>query len=210
LTGWRRRSNTPTLRGQQRVLDGNGRMGVGMQKHHLERVLFIVGNRHCGKSTQLRSMFRDVRLGTAGRIPIERKLDDFHRLTNDRFLYLRLSSPHELNESPRGFLAKTEDKIRAAHLELGTRWNFASALQANASKKMPDAVETCSTFVEHFHPERTRVAVLNPDRKGNFLAANGTLRDAHRLRHIPSVEVCRIDARDGKANGLLLADFFNF
>jgi hypothetical protein len=48
-----------------------------MQKHYLERVLFIVGNRHCGKSTQPRSMFRDVRLGTAGRIPIERKFDDF-------------------------------------------------------------------------------------------------------------------------------------
>jgi hypothetical protein len=65
-----------------------------MQRHHLERVLFVVGNRHCGKSTQLRSMFKDVRLSTAGSIPKDRKLADFHRLTNDRFLYLRLSSPH--------------------------------------------------------------------------------------------------------------------
>jgi hypothetical protein len=30
-----------------------------MQRHHLERVLFVVGNRHSGKSTQLRSLFQD-------------------------------------------------------------------------------------------------------------------------------------------------------
>ncbi len=71
-----------------------------MQRHHLERVLFVVGNRHCGKSTRLRSMFKDVRLSTAGSIPKDRKLVDFHRLTNDRFLYLRLSSPHELKGTP--------------------------------------------------------------------------------------------------------------
>jgi hypothetical protein len=69
-----------------------------MNDRYLERVLFVVGNRHTGKSTQLR-MFLDVRLGRNGQIPTERKPDDFHRLTNDRFLYLRLSSPHELKET---------------------------------------------------------------------------------------------------------------
>jgi len=181
-----------------------------MEKHHLERVLFVVGSRHCGKITQLRSIFRDVRFGTRVGIPRERKLDDFHRLTNDCFLYLRLSSPHELRESPKGFLRKAEGKIKMAHSEFGTRWNFASALQADASNKMPAAVETCSTFVEHFRPERTRVVFLNPDRKGDFLAANSILHDAHRLRRIPSLEMCWIDARDSEANGLFLADFFDF
>jgi len=75
-----------------------------MQRHYLERVLFVVGNRHCGKSTQLRSMFRDVRLVRTVAFPKDRKLADLHRLTNDRFLYLRLSSPHELKETPQGFL----------------------------------------------------------------------------------------------------------
>jgi hypothetical protein len=181
-----------------------------MQSHHLERVLFVVGNRHCGKSTQLRSMFKNVRLGTGGGIPKNRKLDDFHRLTNDRFLYLRLSSPHELKETLRGFLKKTENKIEAADSELGTRWNFASALQLDASNNMPDAIESCKAFVEHFNPERTRVIFLSPDRKGDFLPEKGILRDARRLRRIPSVEVCWIDARNSTANGLFLADFLNF
>jgi len=30
------------------------------------------------------------------------------------------------------------------------------------------------------------------------------------LREIPSVEICWIDARDRRVNGLLLADFFDF
>jgi hypothetical protein len=85
-----------------------------MSDKHLERVLFVVARRHCGKSTPLRSMFRDVRQGTAGEIPKDRKLKDFHRLMNERFLYLRLSSPHELKESPRVFLRKTKAKIDAA------------------------------------------------------------------------------------------------
>jgi hypothetical protein len=67
-----------------------------MSDRHLERVLFLIDGRHCGKSTQLRSIFLDVRLGTDGVIPRKRKLKDFHRLTNDRFLYLRLSSPQDL------------------------------------------------------------------------------------------------------------------
>lgn len=181
-----------------------------MQSHHLERGLFVVGNRHCGESTQLRSMFKDVRLGTGGDIPKDRKLADFHRLTNDRFLYLRLSSPHELKETLGGFLKKRENKIAAAHSELGTRWNFACAVQLDASNNMPDAIEICKIFVGHFQPERTRVSFLSPDRKGDFLAAKDILRGARRLRQIPSIEACWIDARNSTANGLILADFFNF
>jgi hypothetical protein len=120
-----------------------------MSDKHLERVLFVVAGRHCGKSAQLRGMFRDVRLGTAGEIPKDRKLKDFHRLTNERSLYLRLSWPHELKESPREFLRKTEAKIDAAEPALGRRWNFACALQREAANKMPDVVETVKLFVEY-------------------------------------------------------------
>jgi hypothetical protein len=159
-----------------------GRKGDRNAKNHLERVLFVVGNRHRGKSTQLRSMFRDVRLGTGGSIPKDRKLADVHRLTNDRFLYLRPSSPPELKETTRGFPKKTENKIKAANSELGTRWNLASALQLDASNNMPDAVETCAAFVEHFNPQRTCVFFLNPDRKGDFLPEKDVLRSARGLR----------------------------
>jgi len=103
-------------------------------------------------------MFRGVRLGPGGSIPKDRKLADFHRLTNDRFLCFRLRSPHELKETPRGFLRKTANKIKAANSEFGRRWNFASASQIDASNNMPDAIETCEAFVEHFKPERTPVA----------------------------------------------------
>jgi hypothetical protein len=84
-----------------------------MQRHHLERVLFMVGNRHSGKSTQLRSMFRDVRLGLRGSIPKGGKRADFHMLTNDRFLYLRLSSPHELKKTLRFAVRAMVDAIGA-------------------------------------------------------------------------------------------------
>jgi hypothetical protein len=185
-----------------------------MKDHCLERVLFVVGNHHSGKSTQLRSLFRDVRLGAGGTIPKQRKLDDFHRLSNEQFLYLRLTSPHELKESlgsgKRGvtnFLKKTEDKVASAPPTFGTRWNFASALQPDASNNMPNVVETCKAFVRYFGPERTRIVFLNPDRDGNFLAQGDIDPLSRRLRRIPSVEVCWIDARDSKGNGLLLADF---
>ncbi|HKW35855.1 MAG TPA: hypothetical protein VJN92_22810 [Candidatus Acidoferrum sp.] len=99
-----------------------------MTMHHLERVLFVVAGRHCGKSTQLRSLFRDVPLGNGGEIPSERKAKDFHRLTNERFLYLRLSSPHELKESPKEFLRKTREKVEDA--PVAWRWGGGGILPA--------------------------------------------------------------------------------
>jgi hypothetical protein len=65
-----------------------------MPRYHFERALFVVGEPNSGKSNQLRSMFRDVRLGTRGDIPTARKLDEVYRLSNERSLYLRLTSPH--------------------------------------------------------------------------------------------------------------------
>jgi len=180
-----------------------------MNDRYLERALFVVGNRHTDKSTQLRSMFLDVRLGSNGQIPTERKPEDFHRLTNDRFLYLRLSSPHELEETLPGFLRKTKDKIDKAKTRFGRRWNFASALQAQAVNNMPDVVETCEGFVDRFKPEPVRVIFLNPNRKDEFLDEKEVLGNARRLRRIP-VEVCWINAQDVAANGLFLADFFAF
>ena len=172
--------------------------------------MFVVAGRHCGKSTQLRSMFCDVRLGTKGEIPGEKKLRDFHQLTNERFLYLRLSSPHELKESPKEFLRKTRDKIEGARAEWGPRWNFACALQADPSHKMPDAIETVKVFVGYFAPERTRVTFLSPDRNDDVLPEDDVLRISRSLRRVPSVEVCWIDARHAIGNGLMLADFFAF
>jgi hypothetical protein len=133
-------------------------------------------------------MFLDVRLGNGGMIPTDRKLRDLHRLTNERFLYLRLSSPHELKESPREFLRKTRDKVEGAKAEWGRRWNFACPLQTDAFNKMPDAVESVKLFVDYFAPERARVVFLSPDRNGNLFLEEAALRLSRRLRGISSVE----------------------
>jgi hypothetical protein len=75
---------------------------------------------------------------------------------------------------------------------------------------MPDVVETIRAFVDRFSPERTRVAFLNPDRHGYHLPEGPQTIIVNRLRSMQSIEICAIDARDRTANGLLLADFFDF
>jgi hypothetical protein len=187
---------------------------------YLERALFVVGEPNSGKSTQLRSMFLDVRLGTNGIIPHGRRLEEIYRLSNERCLYLRLTSPHEAGEfigrEPRGlrnskdFFAKTS-KVVAKHVpRVARRWNFAGALQPNASDNMPDAETTCSALVQRFRPERTRIVILSPDRRGEHFPLERHLRLVGRLLEVPGIEICCIDARHREINGLFLADFFDF
>jgi hypothetical protein len=188
-----------------------------MAIYHFERALFVVGAPNAGKSCQLRSMFRDVRLGTGGDIPTARNVPEFYRLSIERCLYLRLTSPHEMMESIRkkhrahaNFLEKTAGKMEANTPQLARRWNFAGPLQSDAENHMPDLVATCRAFVRYFNPERTRVVFLSPDQHGACLQEAGHMHLVGRLRQIPSVEICWIDARDRAGNGLLLADFFDF
>jgi hypothetical protein len=190
-----------------------------MAAYHFERALFVVGEPNSGKSNQLRSMFRDIRLGTDGNIPRERKLPDFYRLSNERCLYLRLTSPHEAKESlgrkhgrnsPTNFLEKTAKKIEENTPRWGRRWNFAGALQPFSRNHMPGVVATCHAFVRRFNPERTRIVFLSPDRHCTCLQESEHVELVDGLRRIESVEVCWIDARERTVNGLLLADFFDF
>lgn len=188
-----------------------------MTSNYFERALFIVGDQNSGKSTQIRSMFRDFRLGANGSIPTKTNLVDVYRLSNERSLYLRLTSPHEAgewigrrpDEDAENFLDKTKEKIEANTPHAGVRWNFVCPLQPLGFKNMPDAANTVSAFARRFEPERTRVLFLSPDRHGSLL------QQAHLplvigLRGIPSVEIAWIDARDRTENGLLIADFFDF
>jgi hypothetical protein len=162
-------------------------------------------------------MFRDVRLGTERIIPASRNLTDLYRLSNERCLYLRLTSPHEVGEwlitNPRdeneNFLDKTEEKIRGSTPSFGRRWNFACPLQPQLHRNMPDVAVTVSEFVARFDPERTRVLFLSPDRHGQLLQQQH-LPLVARLRGIPSVEIGWIDARERTQNGLFVADFFDF
>ena len=189
-----------------------------MTSYYFERALFVVGEPNAGKSVQLRSMFRDIRFGTGGAIPNKRNFPELYRFSNERSLYMRLTSPHERKETighkyarraSANFLQKTARKIQLNSPDLGIRWSFACALQPYASNYMPDVVATCKAFVRHFDPERTRVVFLSPDQHGIVLQ-DDHVRFPERLRSLHSVEVVWIDGRDRSANGLFLADFFDF
>lgn len=175
--------------------------------HYVQRALFVVGEPNSGKSNQLRSIFRDARLGTGGKIPRgQPKLPETYRLSNECCLYLRLTSPHEMGESLNEFLRKTEDIIKRNTPQPGRRWVVYCALQPDAAKRMPGLVRICGAFLRRFNPERLRVVFLSPDRHGNDLQqAHTPLVD--RLREDSEIEICWVDARDREANGLLLADF---
>lgn len=171
---------------------------------YLERVLFVVAPQGFGKSTQLRAMFLDPRLGNGGKIPTHSKLPDTYSLGRERRLYLRLTSPHEYGESSAEFIRKARGKMD------GGRWNFAGALQPNAFKRMPDVVETVRRFQKALTPERVRLAFLAPNRQGITLDNFLPFRDLHSELQALGAEVVCVDARNREANGLLLADFFDF
>lgn len=170
----------------------------------LERALFVVAPRDSGKSTQLRSMFRDRRLGTQGTIPTASNISESYYLSNERRMHLRLTSPHEMGETPKEYMDKARGKM------VGGRWSFASAFQPEAYKQMPDIVETTRRFLSYFEPERLRVIFLSPNRHGaevsQFVPGRDLVDELLQL----DVEVACVDARRRTVNGLLLVDFFDF
>lgn len=172
---------------------------------YMERALFVIGDSNAGKSTQLRSMFLDRRFGMNGKIPTARKIREVYSLSNERWLYLRLTSPHEAGENLIDFIRKCEAKMKS-----GQRWNFAGPVQITKTKELGDAVEVVSAFVKHFSPERVRAVVLSPDRDGNPIAREVLAGIAIRLRAISQIEVICCDATSAQGNGLVYADFFDF
>lgn len=176
----------------------------------IERALFIVAPQDSGKSTVLRSMFLDRRLGTAGKPPSSshKKLVNVYHLSNERRLYLRLTSPHENWESPEDFMTKTRDKMENKG---SGRWCFAGPFQPNAFRNMPDVVTSVKLFIKEFGPERVRVAFLSPNRHGDTLADFMPGRDlTQELLGVRRVEVACLDCRKRGKNGLFLADFLDF
>ena len=170
----------------------------------LERILFVVGEQNTGKSTQLRSLFVDPRLGTNGRIPKGRKVPESYELGLDRSLYLRLTSPHERRETMRQFLSKIERRTSVG------RWCAALPIQPSAAHRMPDATDTVRAVVERFQPESIRLCVLSPDRRGTMHDPGELKRLFRRLWRLRNVECHCLDARDRTANGRLLAGYFDY
>jgi hypothetical protein len=178
---------------------------------HFERALFVIGDQDTGKSAQLRHIFQDVRFHRNGEVPTGAdapRLSEMYRISNERALYLRLTSPHEMKETVKEFLDKTEDKI-SRNLNLGRRWNFAGSLQPTAANNMPSAAAAIVAFMQRFHPERARAVFLNPDRHGGAHVQAFLSGETDQLWNA-GAEVIVVDARRRDANGLVLADFFDF
>jgi hypothetical protein len=168
---------------------------------YIERALFIVGAPNAGKSAQLRSIFLDSRLG--GKIPQTNKIKATYRISNDRGLYLRLTSPHELGETPEKFFKKIKKETGEG------RWSIAVPLQPDRANKMPNVVETIRKFRGIFLPERVRVCFLSPDRRG--VVHDKEIRPLiNKLWKIDGVECIMIDATNKTNNGLFYSDFFDF
>ena len=176
---------------------------------YFERALFVVAPQDSGKSTTLRSLFCDWRLGRSGIPPpssTHRKLPNVYRLSNERRLYLRLTSPHEYDETLEEFHQKIQKEMGSEG-----RWSYAGPFQPDAYKKMPDVVVSVTAFARAFDPERIRVVFLSPNRHGSELPSFLPGRDLMKeLLSIPKVEVMCVDGRQRDKNGLLLADFFDF
>ena len=182
-----------------------------MSSPYFERFLLVVGDQDTGKSAQLRSMFLDPRINyhrsePIGSIPAAAHIQETYPLSYERSLYLRLTSPHEAGESLEEFLEKITNKTRAS----SKRWCVATALQINSENRMPDLQTTVRGILRRFSPERIRVCILCPDRHGCSIEEPILLQLTRDLQRIDTCEVIMIDARNKRANGLLLADFFDF
>ena len=173
---------------------------------YVERALFLVAPQNSGKSTTLRSMFLDRQLERGGEIPTERRIPLIHHLSNERHLYVRLTSPHETNESPIDFIEKCGDAMPQG------RFCFACPFQVDAFKQMPGVVESVRLFRRAFSPERTRVAFLSPNYLNETISLLSPTANIDIIGdlHADGVEAIVIDVRRREANGLLLADFFDF
>ena len=179
------------------------------QSRYVERAMFLLGEQNTGKSTQLRSMFLDQRLGSAGQVPGAHNLANSYALSNERWLYLRLTSPHEAGETMDEFLDKCHSQMVSGPSP-ARRWNFAGALQVNAANQLSNAPDVIQQFSHRFVPERIRALVLCPDCTGNTMDWNEVQKLTSALRAVPNCEVLTVDATDRYANGLLYTDFFDF
>ena len=180
--------------------------------NYVERALFLIGDQNTGKSAQLRSLFRDPRLGNGGQVPDTRNIRNSYALSNERWLYLRLTSPHEKDETIEEFLDKCAHDMSPGHRTAMTayRWNFAGALQVSATYKLCEGAKVIEAFGERFSPERMRGVILSPDWTGNTMEWNDLKNLTNALREIPDCEVMTVDATCRQANGLMYADYFDF
>lgn len=133
-------------------------------------------------------------------------------LSRERTLAVRLSSPHESNDTLKMFLDKI-DKASAVAWRDYWRLNYACAVQPSAANRMPGIVDVCKEITAQFWPERIRVIQLAPQQSGVEGETLG-VAEVDKLRSC-DVEVLTIDARRSThpaepGNVRILADYFDF
>jgi hypothetical protein len=129
------------------------------------------------------------------------RLSDWIAISNERYLHVRLTSPHEYGDGFEEFTDKVDEKQD----ERGTkyRWNFLGALQTNAFRNMPGCREICAALSARAMPSCA-----------NLHSNGGAIRPQTEISRISQhckkihVEFCMIDAQHNK--GLFLGDFFDF
>jgi hypothetical protein len=153
-------------------------------------------------------MYHDPRFGTGGKLPAQGQLKPI-ALSYARYLFVRLSSPHETNESLSAFFDSI-DRIGKRAWDLGWRFNFACALQPHQTATTPGIATICHQFKRAFLPERIRIVQIDPKQDGQL----GTLLTPADLKRLWSmdVEIATVsgDRLGQRMNGWFLADYFDF
>ena len=176
-----------------------------------ERALFVMGNQNSGKSTRIRNMYADVRMGRHGRVP-QKKVRNFRtvRLSHERRLYVRIQSPQEAGETLTRFFGKIDKAIKRD--DPTARWNMVTAMQRGEGENIDDGVSVIDSFIRTYKPERVRVALIHPPAKGDLLTEAELADTRDRIRDLerPGVVVEALQIEGRGRNGLLLSDFFDF
>lgn len=180
------------------------------KRAHIERVLLVCGEQNAGKSRLIRHMLSDLRLG--GNLPTSSVIPP-RALSRERRLAVRVTSPHEMGETPAEFVLKIDKATENAWEDGFWRLNYVSAVQPRAANNMPDIADVCDVLHREFWPERIRVVLLAPD-VWDLRTAQLNNDEVDRLRAL-DVELLTIDARKSThpveaGNVRILADFFDF
>jgi hypothetical protein len=134
------------------------------------------------------------------------------RLSRERGLYVRCTSPHEYGDTIDSFFRKLDRAMERAWWRFW-RINIACAMQPAAANAMPDVVTVCREFQRRLKPERVRLVQIDP-RQDNTQGNPLSHAEVDQLRNL-DVEVTTVDGRRSimppqHPNGLFLADFFDF
>ena len=183
---------------------------------HLERILLVCGAQNAGKSKRLRSMFADPRFGK-NEIPTTGPIAPV-RLSRERGLIIRATSPHEYGDTLNEFLEKINEGLKSAWFSRDLwRVSFACAIQPRAANNMPDAVATCRALHNAFWPERIRLVQIHPRQDNNpgDLLSDSEIDQLRNIAPGSSVEVVTIDGRQpdedqSDTNAFFLSSFFDF